>query len=238
MGKIEVFGTVYLGSEALAVGESFYGWLLDIGNSVSGKKISWINWNGRYIAAQNVCRGVAWGNLVSNNFVSGKVITIDGRAFDRRLLKPETKIADSEWLRFVADVGEDDDLIHWEANSFWGQPSEFEGKPHLRLYCGDAAKSWRDYRAEGDTTHAGWRPVLEPLACMPMDLKHYDWKKVSLYDQEGQTITGTVMGFSDYDVILQSFDKIPAGCNWAAPGSGQIIVDRDAVSWIREVRDG
>ena len=80
----------------------------------------------------------------------------------------------------------------------------------------------------------GFRPVLEYLGFKLCFLDSLLGKKAKVYCSDGVTIEGCLVGFSDYDVILETNSPIPAGYPWTTKEDNSIVINRRNISGLKE----
>ena len=68
------FGTVYIDGEPVAPGSEYPGGgkRIEIRESVPGKEITWILFDGKLVADRNILTFVSWDALNENHLVSGQ----------------------------------------------------------------------------------------------------------------------------------------------------------------------
>ena len=164
MAKKRTMGSLYFNDHPVAVGSEYDSQELDIGNTVPGKEITWVEVNGLLIADRCVCVNISAEQLDSLGFTAGKTINIDGHKYMCRLLKvgAERDIP-NEWDAALDATSDENDLWHWEDAFFWGQEPD-KGSPAdhaLRGY--HSARYWYSPLASHRGVRVGFRPVLEPL---------------------------------------------------------------------------
>ena len=164
MAKKRTMGSLYFNDHPVAVGSEYDSQELDIGNTVPGKEITWVEVNGLLIADRCVCVNISARQLENMGFTKGEPITIGGQRYLCRLLKAGAKPdVPNEWDVALDATAEDDDLWHWGGIFFWGQES-VEGEPELRATRGFySARRWNGDYAVTQSKHVGFRPVLELL---------------------------------------------------------------------------
>lgn len=139
------------------------------GDTVPGKAITWIKPDGTdlLICDRVILRMASWVDLNWHGFVSGKVVRIDGEYYRCRLLQVgNRKGAPNEWDKALDIVGEDDDILHWKSDSFWGSdmPITDGRNTKVRVHRGHkSARAWGDDPYTTVRPGIGFRPVLEPI---------------------------------------------------------------------------
>lgn len=207
---------------------------LAIVNTVPGKEIQWVQVGGLLIADRCVCTNISWSRLAKLGYISGKLLQIDGKKFFCRSLKlGNAPDKPSEWDRILDLTGEDDSLWHWKNRCSWGQET-VDGTQNKRAVVGGySARSWTHFSKTFRGITAGFRPVLEPLDPMQDGLKSLIGKKISIYGPTGWTISGKLVRYDNYDLVLEECSYLP-DLTWASKVDGELIIDRNAVEWLRE----
>ena len=164
MVKKKTMGSLYFNDHPVAIGSECEDQVLDIGNTVPGKEITWVEVNGLLIADRCVCVNISAEQLDSLGFTAGKTISIDGHKYMCRLLKVGAEPdVPNEWDAAMYVTSEDDDLWHWKDMYFWGQ-EPVDGSPATRALRGYfSARNWSNRNATFRFALVGFRPALEPL---------------------------------------------------------------------------
>ena len=68
---------------------------------------------------------------------------------------------------------------------------------------------------------------------MQNGLKSMVGKKISIYGPTGWTISGKLVRYDDYDIVLEEYSYLP-DLTWVSKVDGELIVDRNVVEWLRE----
>ena len=64
-------------------------------------------------------------------------------------------------------------------------------------------------------------------------LKSLVGKKIIIYGPTGWTISGKLVRYDNYDLVLEECSYLP-DLTWASKVDGELIIDRNAVEWLRE----
>lgn len=149
----------------------YQGGSISIGNTQPGHAIQWIKPNGinLLVADRVLLSDIAWEDLNREDFANGKVVYIEGRRYLCRLLRVGlSENASNEWDECLDEVGEDDELWHWNHIPFWGRERFLgDGTEHATRGM-SSARAWQKWRANFDM--GGFRPALIPLAAeSPVD---------------------------------------------------------------------
>ena len=164
MEKKRTMGSLYFDGTPVDVGSEYDGGEMTIGDTVRGKKITWIAVNGLLIADRCVCVNISAEQLDDLGFTKGKTISIDGQQYLCRLLKVGAKPeVPNEWDAALDATSDDNDLWHWEDVFFWGvevveRPSAYRARRGYLSSRGFGFSS-PSYRGVG----VGFRPALKPL---------------------------------------------------------------------------
>lgn len=236
---------------------------IGFGDTDRDNPISFVEWEGILVAIHCICRHISWEELSQFGFVSGWPIKIDGNYFLCRM--PDMTVAPpklgDEWDRILDDLGEDNKLWNWENRFFWGQnktPGDYPGWAPVRGF--HSARTAGSAEARHIRTDIGFRPILEPLpSSLPLSktalglrlrvylefetattigsrLKALSVPKTPSGASTGrELIEGRLIGFSDYDIILDAERPVmvPLDCTWARQEGRSLIIDRAAIAWMR-----
>lgn len=209
---------------------------VSFGDTVSGKELQWLKLkSGLLIADRCVCTRISWEQLDKKGFVFGAPIAIDGKIYWCRCLRVSSnEDKPNEWDTALDEIGEDNDLWHWDDIHFRGQEtSEFEASAReCRGY--DSARGWIDCSASVRVDSLGFRPALEYLGSVSCSPDALLGKKARVYCPEGVTFEACLVDFSDYDIVLKTNSPIPVDCPWATKNGGNIIVSRGDIIWLKE----
>jgi len=227
---------MYFNRKPFLIGSEYTGGYLDIGNTVKGKEISWVNVNGLLIAGHAICTNISWDDLNQQEFIFGRKISIDGNPYVcRSLMVGNEENIPNEWDDILDATSEDDSLWHWKKVFFWGQETSKRNKAH-RAYRGyDSARYWCRYSASSRHVDVGFRPALEPLVSDSLISDPLVGTTIKAYGYGG-TISGILTEFTDYDLFLSpttgrtQISDHPWCCQQE---DGTVIVDRSAVAVTR-----
>ena len=98
--ELKTFGTLYVRGKPVNSGRNYSLYKsrpeITLGDTNPGKGITWVEWNGLFVAHQNLVYAISWCDLNIFGLISGKQVNIDGRPYNLRLID---KIADDydEW---------------------------------------------------------------------------------------------------------------------------------------------
>lgn len=242
MAEVIEIGTLYFNGRPQKVGVKYNGERLSLGPTVPGKAIQWVKANGLLIADRCVCTQISWGELDFIGLVFGTIIQIDGRWYLCRCLKVGAEGGvPNEWDAILEKVGESNDLWHWKDAFFWGQETlgNLGNQAWGRAVRGGYwASYWNSYISTSRLANIGFRPALEPLIPAPLDYGPIVGTEITPMGPDYKFVSGRLVAFTDYDLVLESPSPLPDACEWAVPGGKQIIVDRASVSWLREASLG
>ena len=96
-------GSVYFDGLATHPGFNCSSGNFDIGDTVAGMELRWIQMGNILVADQCLCLGISWDMLNSLGYIFGRQIFIDGQPYLCRSLKVGTEktVDSSEWNTLV-----------------------------------------------------------------------------------------------------------------------------------------
>lgn len=228
-----VLGSVYLGGLVQEPGFACDNLgEVSIGDTVPGKGIQWVKLkSGLLVADRYICTNISWRQLDEKGFVFGAPVTINGKTYLCRCLKVSEP---NEWDAALDEVGEYNDLWHWNGIFFWVQEtSELVGS--IRVVRGWAsARHWDYFDAATQLTCVGFRPALEYLGAEPCSPDALLGKNIKVYRMGGVPIEGSLVDFNEYDVVLEASSQVPVDCPWITKEGCNIIVSRENICWLKE----
>lgn len=240
MANIVKLGSAYLDQEPTSPGSEYTSGtskVIELGETVPGKEISWVVVNGMLIADRCLLTHISWDNLNDNGLVYGKEITIDGMRYQARLLKVGMVEGEpNEWDDALDIVGESNNLWHWEKAYFWGQETAIDGyESHRALRGYSSARSWNSrYRHSRISSH-GFRPALIPLGDAPHAFLGGD--RVTVWFGQSM-LHGKLAQFTDYDIVLSDWDGAfeynSQRLFLKALPDDNLVIDRTVVSCIQK----
>ena len=236
MATIEKFGSLYFDGQPKEVGVSYNNEAISLGNTVPGKEISWVKLqSGLLIADRCVCDDISWEQMGWKSLVFGTLITIDGKTYWCRCLKVGTgKDEPNEWDAALDETGENNDLWHWKGIYFWGQEAAKYGSLYHAVRGYTSARDWRHHHTTGRGAIVGFRPALEYLGIEPCSPDALLSKKAKVYCQGGVTIEGSLVDFSNYDIMLKADSLVRASHPGISKKGRNIIVSRENITWLKE----
>ena len=236
MEKIAM-GSIYLADMVQIPGFDCDGFAdVSFGDTVPGRELQWVKLkSGLLIADRCACTNISWEDLDKVGFAFGTPVTINGETYLCRCLRVGTvEDEPNEWDTALDEAGEDNDLWHWRDGYFWGQETSVYEASTRSIRGHDSARDWyfssATFRSEG----VGFRPALEYLGPAPCSPDTLLGKKAKVYCSDGVTIEGCLVGFSDYDVILETNSPIPAGYPWITKEGNSIVINRRNIGWLKE----
>ena len=216
-------GTPYVRGKPVEVGKNLSRYKADapvmISDTVYGQEIYWFEVGDLLIAVEPVLYSVSYGALETLGLVHGRQITIDGKAYNCRLIQA---IQEGE-PRMSDEMDDLEKVAHgWSVFSrkrFLSQEGDFN------RILGTAAPT---YLSMG----YAWYPVLEPLAQKPEALVG---KKVLLDTGSRGIVSGMLKDASDYELLIGSvsFALLDPNCMCRVSG-GDIVVSSDDISKLQE----
>lgn len=247
------FGTLYLDDIPAALGiKVFPNQAFKLGDTCPTCAIPWVFDGKKYVAIRNVCNNVSWEDLVSldRGFAVSptpttlRIVQIDGKAYNSRLIGGETKdgVVD-EWKELITEreltsvpTPTAEDLWHCNGAQFWTGIAAGGQKLNKVVLGGkteyDITTCPQDTRSSG----LGYRPVLEPLPSLDFETAEKR-KCYRIYGPDG-FVEGWLQGVNDYDVIIKPrFGMGPRfDCVWAKEtDKDKVVIDRSAIIWAQHV---
>ena len=230
------FGSLYLNGQPSELKRPSPHMDISLGDTVPGKAIHFVKWKDLWVASEIVCPGASWNDLEKNNYITGWPIRVDGVLYLCRSLKVgEESDVPNEWDSILDDLGEDDGLWHWSDGYFWGQ----ETSRHLTSFRAvrgyHSARYWDSYEAAYWYVNVGFRPVLEPLPPAPLISDSLIGAGLKVCGPNA-AIIGRLVEYTDYDLVMAPNAGLclPRKCQWARRKGKRIIIDRTAVTWMKE----
>ena len=230
------FGSLYLNGQPSELKRPSPHMDISLGDTVPGKAIHFVKWKDLWVASEIVCPSASWNDLEKNNYITGWPIRVDGVLYLCRSLKVgEESDVPNEWDSILDDLGEDDGLWHWSDGYFWGQ----ETSRHLTSYRAvrgrHSARYWDSYEAAYWYVNVGFRPVLEPLPPAPLISDSLIGAGLKVCGPNA-AIIGRLVEYTDYDLVMAPNAGLclPRKCQWARRKGKRIIIDRTAVTWMKE----
>ena len=210
---------------------------MSFGDTDPVKAIPFVKWGELLVASQCVCTNISWKQLNKAGYIFGWPVKIDGAPYLCRSLKVgEEKDVPNEWDSILDDLGEDDGLWYWDDQYFWGQETSREKASYRAVRGYHSARNWNISTATFRNVGIGFRPALEPLPPAPLISDSLDGATLKLYGPN-KAFSGRLEEFSDYDLVIEPSAQqlIPADCKWVSRDGDRIIIDRSAITWLREV---
>ena len=230
------FGSLYLNGQPSELKRPSPHMDISLGDTVPGKAIHFVKWKDLWVASEIVCPSASWNDLEKNNYITGWPIRVDGVLYLCRSLKVgEESDVPNEWDSILDDLGEDDGLWHWSDGYFWGQ----ETSRHLTSFRAvrgyHSARTWDHYEAAYWYVNVGFRPVLEPLPPAPLISDSLIGAGLKVCGPNA-AIIGQLVEYTDYDLVMAPNAGLclPRKCQWARREGKRIIIDRTAVTWMKE----
>ena len=230
------FGSLYLNGQPSELKRPSPHMDISLGDTVPGKAIHFVKWKDLWVASEIVCPSASWNDLEKNNYITGWPIRVDGVLYLCRSLKVgEESDVPNEWDSILDDLGEDDGLWHWSDGYFWGQ----ETSRHLTSFRAvrgyHSARYWDSYEAAYWYVNVGFRPVLEPLPPAPLISDSLIGAGLKVCGPNA-AIIGQLVEYTDYDLVMAPNAGLclPRKCQWARREGKRIIIDRTAVTLMKE----
>ena len=230
------FGSLYLNGQPSELKRPSPHMDISLGDTVPGKAIHFVKWKDLWVASEIVCPSASWNDLEKNNYITGWPIRVDGVLYLCRSLKVgEESDVPNEWDSILDDLGEDDGLWHWSDGYFWGQETSRHLTSTRAVRGWVSARGWDDYSATRRNVSVGFRPVLEPLPPAPLISDSLIGAGLKVCGPNA-AIIGQLVEYTDYDLVMAPNAGLclPRKCQWARREGKRIIIDRTAVTWMKE----
>jgi len=234
--EITKLGSIYFDGNPFEIYNKYSGETLSIGNTVKGKEITWVNVSGLLVADHTICVGINWDTLHKQGFIFGKKISIDGNPYLCRSLKVGiAKGVPNEWDNILNATNKYNSPWHCKGIFFWGQE-----RSKLDMSCrsirGFYSARYYSFAYPSDSpspcsVRIGFRPALEPLVPDSLISDSLVGTTIKVYGGSG-TISGTLSGFTDYDLYLSPAADNTQICDypWCShQEDGTISINRSAV---------
>ena len=236
MAEIIKLGCLQLNRQPKGLGVKYNREILSFGDTDPVKAIPFMKWGNLLVAAQCVCANISWNELNHFGFIFGWPIRIDGVPYLCRSLKVgEERDVPSEWDSILDDLGEDNGLWHWRDGYFWGQETSRHLTSPRAVRGWVSARHWNYHDAALRRVNVGFRPVLEPLAPEPLISDALIGAGLKVCGPNA-AIIGQLVEYTDYDLVMAPNAGLclPRKCQWARRDGKRIIIDRTAVTWMKE----
>ena len=230
------FGSLYLNGQPSELKRPSPHMDISLGDTVPGKAIHFVKWKDLWVASEIVCPSASWNDLEKNNYITGWPIRVDGVLYLCRSLKVgEESDVPNEWDSILDDLGEDDGLWHWSDGYFWGQETSRHLTSFRAVRGRHSARYWDSYEAAYWYVNVGFRPVLEPLPPAPLISDSLIGAGLKVCGPNA-AIIGRLVEYTDYDLVMAPNAGLclPRKCQWARRKGKRIIIDRTAVTWMKE----
>ena len=230
------FGSLYLNGQPSELKRPSQHMDISLGDTVPGKAIHFVKWKDLWVASEIVCPSASWNDLEKNNYITGWPIRVDGVLYLCRSLKVgEESDVPNEWDSILDDLGEDDGLWHWSDGYFWGQETSRHLTSFRAVRGRHSARYWDSYEAAYWYVNVGFRPVLEPLPPAPLISDSLIGAGLKVCGPNA-AIIGRLVEYTDYDLVMAPNAGLclPRKCQWARRKGKRIIIDRTAVTWMKE----
>lgn len=235
MADIVKFGTLYLDDKPQIADIEYNGeGTLSIRSTANRNPLRWIRWRNLLISDRVVCTNISWDRLDEMGLIYGTGAIINGDRYICRSLNVSTSPGPpNEWNAAMRDVGDDNDIWHWQGNMTFGQARrEMNTKTPIRGFESPWHMSY--ISTEVGDPHVGWRPVLEALGNPLGNLKPLLGQQVKLWGPKLEIISGTLASFDDYDIVLKEPIGALTGFHWTAENDANIIIERTSLMGIGE----
>lgn len=158
--KIKKFGTLQILGAAVPAPEKPYrkgdvlgynGTDFDIGDTVTGKEITWLKLGDIWVCDRNILQGISWETLNKKGFVFGKEIEIDNEKYTLRILTGSDgedygKGCGNEWDHLADEYDEDNDILHFDNMYSWCQETYYDNPVVMAIEEKDGTVLYRGYK--------------------------------------------------------------------------------------------
>ena len=242
MVETKILGSLYLDGQPveprLICGKST---AISLGDTVPGKELKWLHVHGLLVAYGCVCSNIKWTTLNRMGYIFGRPVWIDGQPYMCRSLGAgPDKDCPSEWDAILNELGIGDEMVrdnefinavdpqYHEEYDFWTQEI-YESE---RKYCTiRGGMGFPRLRRECSATHCsigtGFRPVLEPMHTAPPET--LVGSSVRFYGPHGETLTGVLVDFDDYDLVVAGASAVPRSWAWANKKGKEVLLRRSEI---------
>lgn len=236
-------GSLYLNEKARPLDVSgngdtlqYDGETLAIGDTVPGKELRWVPWNGLLVANRCILCNISWEDLNEFGYIFGKPMEIDCQNYlCRSLTVGRDRGFPCEWDKMMSDLSKNNDLWNWRDNWTIGQETATAGE-EFRVTRGSISALHRSYMgSERASQNVGFRPVLEPLGVCSADPNSLIGRKVKIWGPNWLPVDGVLVDASDYDLVLDTPTALLNARGWSLMDSERTILDRTRANWLKEV---
>lgn len=228
-------GSLYFDGKAVPIGSAYNGEEVSFGDTVPGKGIPFIKWRDNLVADRCVCINISWKDLDKLGFIFGWPVTINGAFYLCRAFKAGVKKGiPNEWDSILDDIGEDDNLWHWNHCFSWGQESYASGASSRVVRGYHSARGWRSLAVDLRDMGVGFRPVLERLPPEAPVSDTLIGHTIEVF-VDRVSVTGYLIGYSDYDLEVKIKSPLPQNSSWFRGIKDIVYIDREAVDYLRNV---
>lgn len=198
MTNIIKLGSLVMNGEARPFPTQYDGENFWLGDTNQEYNIPWLVMDKKLVCCWNLFSDISLRDLDAGNWVTGKIVFIDGFPFTCRLLRADGDTYD-EWRRAMRLCGQDNAVFHWRHCLSWVQVKYRNGG------CLNCARGGKDpdlwFQVGADDT-SGWRPVLAPLDMEgPYEEFIPGWKLLIWKDD--MVLKGVLQEQTPYDMLLR-----------------------------------
>lgn len=244
--KLKKFGTLFIDDKPyqtsdIIVPTELDGRKVEIGDTVPGFEIEWVENHGIYIPRMPLCSHVSYQDLWYMSGKDGIRVSIDHDLYEMRLptlgysKKPSP---DDRWFEAVkADV---EDVWLMEGMKIWAEQEPEEDPFHCRnvvlFTLGRRDRRCPEIRRVGSkdirAANIGWRPMLECISLDPEQLA--PGTPLRVFFGSHTSAYGKLGDVTLYDIVLEELYSIsqydPAG---SFIDRKTVIIDRSSIQYLR-----
>lgn len=248
MAKTKILGSLYLNEQPvepqLICGKST---AISLGDTVPGKELKWLHVHGLLVAYGCVCSNIKWVTLNRLGYIFGRPVWIDGQPYMCRSLGTEKDNPEvDEWNAILDELGIGEEVVkdnefinavdpqYHEEYNFWTQEIYESERKYCTIRGGFGFPRRRNrISATHYSIGTGFRPVLEPMhADSPENLIGIEAK---FYGPHGETLTGTLVEYDDYDLVLTDVSAFPRSWKWVNKKGKDVFIRRSEVTATQKI---
>lgn len=244
--KLKKFGTLFIDDKPYQTSDiiaptELDGRKVEIGDTVPGFEIEWVENHGIYVPRMPLCCQVSYQDLWYMSGKDGIRVSIDHDLYEMRLPTlgyPQKPSTDDRWFEAVkADV---EDVWLMDGMKIWAEQEPEEDPFHCRnvvlFTLGLRDRRCPEIRRVGSkdmrAANIGWRPMLECISLDPEQLVH--GTPLRVFFGSHTSAYGKLGDVTLYDIVLEELYSIsqydPAG---SFIDRKTVIIDRSSIQYLR-----